>query len=439
MGILDFVKSGVREMMIARPEDNGDLIYKHPDRTIPMFAQCTVRADEWAVFAKEGRPAGTLDAGRHTLSAASIPFLSNLIDSVTGGNILLSELFFVKRTPFPMRFGGSLGNMIDPMTQIRIRGRCHGELLLRVENPEKMIYGYFGMRDFQNHPDIFNWLTDRFFMTVKSTLGKVAHDQRRSLIDVMDLTEDLGNSFVQNCQALNDVGVRIAQVTKLEIDVPEEDLKRFDEMRQKVAEQMVGLQADEIGIQRAALQAQAEAARAQVGVQTAGYQAQAAQFKMDQQYQQDARYVQNLAGSYQGFAAGEAMRGAGQGMAQGGGATGNAGAMAQLGMGVGIANAYAQGAMAQGPQFNTGGAPRVGVPGAPAAGVVAVVACGSCGAQVPNGKFCAECGSPVQAAGPKHCTGCAAELAPNAKFCAECGTPSAAAPKTPPAAPPQQG
>ena len=39
---------------------------------------------------------------------------------------LLSELFFVQRTPFPMRFGGSLGNMIDPMTQIRLRGRRHG-------------------------------------------------------------------------------------------------------------------------------------------------------------------------------------------------------------------------------------------------------------------------------------------------------------------------
>ena len=42
----DVVKNGVREMMIARPEDNNDLIWKHPDQTIPMFAQCTVRADE---------------------------------------------------------------------------------------------------------------------------------------------------------------------------------------------------------------------------------------------------------------------------------------------------------------------------------------------------------------------------------------------------------
>ncbi len=429
MGLLDFVKSGVREMMIARPEDNADLIFKHPDRTIPMFAQCTVRADEWGVFAKEGRPAGTLDAGRHTLSANNIPFLSNLVDSFTGGNVLLTELFFVKRTPFPMRFGGSLGNMIDPMTQIRLRGRAHGELLLRVENPEKMIYGYFGLRKFQDHPEIFAWLTDTFFMTVKTTLGKLAREQRRTLVDIMDLTTELGNAFVANCQDLNEVGVKVVKVTKMEIDVPEEDLKRFDEMRQKVAEQMVGLQVDEIGIQRAALQAQADVARAQVGVQKASFEAQAKQYQLDQTYQQDARYVQNLAGSYQGYAAGQAMVGAGQGMAKGGEAAGGAGAMAQLGVGVGVAGMFAQGAMQAGqagaPQFNPAVAARVGVPGGPAAaGAAAMIVCTSCNAHVAPGKFCAECGATLAAppAGPKHCAGCSIELLPNAKFCPECGT-----------------
>lgn len=422
MGLLDFVKGGVREMMIARPEDNGDLIYKHPDRTIPMYAQCTVRADEWAVFAREGRPVGTLDAGRHTLQAQNIPFLSNLIDSFTGGNVFLAEVFFVRRTPFPMRFGGSLGNMIDPMTQIRIRGRCHGELLLRVENPERLIYGYFGMRKFQDHPDIFNWLTDAFFMTVKTTLGKFAREQRRTLVDIMDMTNELGSALVANAQDLNEVGIRIVKVTKLEIDVPEEDLKRFDEQRQKVADQLVGLQVDEIAIQRAALQAQAEVAKAQVGVQKAQYEAQARQFQLDQQYQQDSRYVQNLAGSYQNYAAGQAMMGAGQGMAKGGEGASLTGAAAQLGVGMGIAAAYAQGMAGQGaPHFVPGGAPRPPVPGAPS-GATATVQCPSCGAQVPPGKFCAECGAALQAAGPKRCASCGAELIPNAKFCAECGT-----------------
>ena len=43
--------------------------------------------------------------------------------------------------------------------------------------------------------------------------------------------------------------------------------------------------------------------------------AKAKQFELDQKYKQDERYVQNLAGNFQNYAAGQAMIGAGQGMA----------------------------------------------------------------------------------------------------------------------------
>ena len=46
MGIMDFVKGGVREMMIARPDQFKPLIvYKHPDQNIPFWSQLTVDSD----------------------------------------------------------------------------------------------------------------------------------------------------------------------------------------------------------------------------------------------------------------------------------------------------------------------------------------------------------------------------------------------------------
>lgn len=427
----DFVKNGVREMMIARPEDNNDLVFKWPDKTIPMFAQCTVRGDEWAVFSKEGRPVGTLDAGRATLSTANIPFLSNFVDQYTGGNFLMTELFFVKRTPYPRKFGGSLGNMIDPMTQIRLRGRCHGELLLKVVNPEALVYQYFGMRKFQDHPDIFDWYINAFFNTLKSTIGRLAREQRRTLLDVMDLHDEIANALTANTSDLAQTGIQIAKVTQLEIDVPEEDVKRFDEMRQKVAEQLVGVQMDEIAIQRAALQAQAQAAAAQVGVSTAQYAAQARQFELDQRRQQDAAYVQMAGGNMSQVAQLDMARGAAAGIAQHGlGNAGIAGLAAQAGVGAVVGGTI-------GGQMVGGGAPGV----VPAAGVMVstgqganLVACPQCRANVPPGRFCAECGATL-APQSRRCASCSTELKAGAKFCPECGTPAGA---TPPQAPPQQ-
>ena len=47
MGIKDFLKRGMKEMMIARPDEAKDYaIYKHPDQTVPTYAQLTVDSDE---------------------------------------------------------------------------------------------------------------------------------------------------------------------------------------------------------------------------------------------------------------------------------------------------------------------------------------------------------------------------------------------------------
>jgi hypothetical protein len=48
--------------------------------------------------------------------------------------------------------------------------------------------------------------------------------------------------------------------------------------------------------------------------------------------------------------------------------------------------------------------------------------CPDCSHKNPEGvKFCQECGTPLAAAGPKHCTACGAELAAGTRFCGECG------------------
>jgi len=51
----------------------------------------------------------------------------------------------------------------------------------------------------------------------------------------------------------------------------------------------------------------------------------------------------------------------------------------------------------------------------------AVVLCPHCGARSTGGKFCNECGKPLQAAG--ECPKCGSENPAGAKFCSECGEP----------------
>jgi membrane protease subunit (stomatin/prohibitin family) len=77
----------------------------------------------------------------------------------------------------------------------------------------------------------------------------------------------------------------------------------------------------------------------------------------------------------------------------------------------------------QHPQQQGGFTPVGGAPAA-AQGGAASVTCPKCSKTVAPGKFCAECGSPLAAAGPKFCSGCGTQLAGGAKFCSGCGAAS---------------
>ena len=47
MGVIDWFKRGVGEMMVARPDDaKPQVVWKHPDPTIPMKSQLTVESDD---------------------------------------------------------------------------------------------------------------------------------------------------------------------------------------------------------------------------------------------------------------------------------------------------------------------------------------------------------------------------------------------------------
>ncbi|MEZ4335814.1 MAG: SPFH domain-containing protein [Sandaracinaceae bacterium] len=168
MGIMDFIRQGTQEMMIARPDAAKQyIVYKHPEQTIPMFSQLTVDADEAAVFFRDGALVGVLrtaGAGqRHTLSTGNIPFLSNLVDSFTGGNIFITDLYFVTMRPFRgARFGDALPPIKDPALKITLSPRIYGEYAWRVTHPDRFLVGYLGMGGQQSNEQVERWITTKF-------------------------------------------------------------------------------------------------------------------------------------------------------------------------------------------------------------------------------------------------------------------------------------
>jgi membrane protease subunit (stomatin/prohibitin family) len=403
MGIVDFIRKGVGEMVVARPADKKDLlVFKHPDQTIPMYAQLTIDADEAAVFFRDGAIVGTLrTAGvgqRHTLSSQNIPFLSRFVDSFTGGQIFKTDLYFVTMKPvFDVRFGDELGPVTDPMLGELVTPRMFGTFAFQIVDPEAFILKYTGMRQNAGSQDDLRWIKGLLMSSVRTVVGQVLVSEQKSMLDLLPMQTMLRERFLASAPDLASIGVRIVEMGDFRINLSDEDMARLTEAQGEIA------------------QAQRKARIANIAIAQAEAEAKQRQFELDQNYQNTSRYVNNLAGgNFQGYAAGQAMIGAGEGMAKGGGEGGGA-MMAGAGMGVGMGMAQAFGGLAQQAQAQQP-APR---PAAAAPG--ALVTCGSCNATVPPGKFCQECGASL-APRPKYCPACGTEAAPGAKFCAACGT-----------------
>jgi membrane protease subunit (stomatin/prohibitin family) len=239
MGILDFVKGGVKELAIARPDAAKSYwIYKHPDQTIPMKAQLTVDSDEVALFFKNGAFVGSFSAGRHTLDASNIPFLGQLIDKFTGGNVFICEVFFVTTREQPsIKFGTSIGDVMDPQTNLRVRIMVHGEFSARVIDPPRLLIGLAGQRTTENE-QILSWFKSQVQKTLKDHIAELVVKENWPLLKVTSgaYTDEIETFTLASVRKnIEPYGVEVIRFGDFTISMDQADKDRLDKLVERAA------------------------------------------------------------------------------------------------------------------------------------------------------------------------------------------------------------
>jgi membrane protease subunit (stomatin/prohibitin family) len=312
MGLFDSIKGEAKRNFIARADEaKGEIVYKYPEKNIRMLTQLTVDADEIALFVKDGKVEGKLGPGRHTLDSKNIPFLGKLLEGFTGGNLFITEVFFVSTREHPgVKFGGPIGDVRDPETGLGIGTMVYGDFSIRVTEPEKLVVGLVGMGRSSND-DFLGWFKSQVLKVTKDRIAELLVKKRWALLDVTSgaYTEEIETEVIGGVKPHVDTyGLTVVRLGNFHVSIKEEDeatLKKFSK---------------------------------------------------------DMAYSR-VAGGFQQYAQGQAMLGAAEGMAKGGGG-GSDGAMAGMGMGMGMG--MAQMFMNQNQQQRPAQPPQVAE--APAAG-----------------------------------------------------------------------
>ena len=361
----------LNRQFIARPDAaKDDILYKWPDMTIRMLTQVTVQPDETALFIKEGKVAGVVPQGRSTLDGKLIPFLGDLVDWASGGNMYRAELYFIGTREFvSLPFGGPIDNIEDPETGLAVGLRVFGEYALVVTDPATLITKLVGTRQGTNDM-ITDWAREQVLKALRTGLVKQLTKQKWPVLGLAARTDEVETALLADVQApLTPYGIKITRLGNVTISLSPEDEATLKGLRKDTA-------------------------------------------------------YSRLAGGFREYGVGAALKGIGEGAAAGG----NAGPAA-LGIGMGLGGIVAGiGGVpsAPPPGFNSGGGGGGGAaPGGgsgPAAGG-ATVTCGACQTvNAAGAKFCSNCGTTLAPPKTAHCTQCGNTIAPNSKFCGNCGT-----------------
>ncbi len=366
------IGNDLNRQFIARPDEAKDFIlYKWPDQTIRKLTQITVQPDETALFVKEGKIAGAIPQGRSTLDGALIPFLGDIVDWASGGNMYRAELYFIGTREFVgLPFGGPIDDIEDPETGLAVGLRVFGEYAVIVKDPSTLILKLVGTRQASNDL-ITDWAREQILKTLRTGVVRKLTAEKWPVLGIAGRSVEIESTLLGDVQAaLSPYGLTVTRLGNFTISLKPDDEQTLKGLRK------------------------------------------------------DAAYSR-LAGGFREYGIGAALKGVGEGAAAGGGA-GNP-AILGVGMGLGgmvggIAGAPPPPGGGLGAQRGPGPAPAGG--GGPA-GAAASVQCSNCHApNSPGAKFCSSCGTalaPPAPAAAAHCTQCGAAIAPNAKFCGGCG------------------
>lgn len=238
MGVFDFLKGEVKREFIARPDESKDsILYKWPDTNIRLLTQLTVQQDEVAVFFKKGKVEGVLEAGTHTLDGASIPFLSGLIDAATGGNFLISELYFVSKKQFTnLPFGGMIDNIVEPQTNLAITIRLFGEYALQVVEPEKLILTLVGTQNLQSNDQITEWIKQLLLKVFRTVVSDDVSVKKNPVLGIASRAMEFEKLALEKvAPELTEYGVSIVKLGNVTVSIKEEDEATLKQMTRDFA------------------------------------------------------------------------------------------------------------------------------------------------------------------------------------------------------------
>lgn len=174
-----------------------EIVHRFPEAGVAdlrMGSQVIVRESQRAVFFRDGKALDVLGPGRHTITTANVPLLTDLIGRAFDGRTpFTAEIYFVSMREFADRKWGTPQPII-----VRNPGMGLGVALLQgfgsysfqVADAQQFVTQIVGAQGVFRTSEVENRMRSMLLSKLQDLLGETA--ARSSVVELIGLTEELG-------------------------------------------------------------------------------------------------------------------------------------------------------------------------------------------------------------------------------------------------------
>ena len=184
--------------VVEYPSEMADeLVHRFPETGVADLrfgSQVIVRESQAAVFFRDGRALDVLGPGRHTITTANVPLLTDLLGKLFGDRTpFTAEIYFVSMREFADRKWGTPQPIIVRNTGVGLGIALlqgFGTYSFQVTDPQQFVTQIVGQLGAYRTSDIENRLRTMLLSRLQDLLGETT--SQKNVLDLIGLTDELG-------------------------------------------------------------------------------------------------------------------------------------------------------------------------------------------------------------------------------------------------------
>ncbi len=231
MGLMDFIKNELIEIIDWVEQDPNIVLYKFQDKgnNIKYGAQLTVRESQVALFINEGQIADVYMPGRHELNTANMPILTTLKGWKYGFQSPFKvDIYFISTKQFTnLKWGTPNPVMMRDPEFKQVRLKAFGTYFIKVKDAKIFFKEYAG-----THPILtIDKIEDSLRDIVAPKFAEAIAEANVAVMDMVSNYSEIGNVIAPILQRDLDVfGIELTKFQITSTTLPDEVLAFYDKM-----------------------------------------------------------------------------------------------------------------------------------------------------------------------------------------------------------------